>query len=555
MNKKRNLTEDTSLVTIKNFNELLEFHCSTSNFDRYLKIENVSFDFEIGADFYANIKKNYPTIVTLIFHNCVFLYNVSCENSIFEYSLSFYKSIFKGEADFGHTTFKSEVDFFSAIFENEANFEFTSIEGEAKFRNVIFKGEAKFRNVIFKGKADFGYTTFEGRTSFAFATFKREAQFWFAIFKGKAQFWQTTFKGQTNFLSAEFELKVDFMNTTFEGMSDFGSVKFNDEINMLGVNFLDTLCFSRTRFKKNINFENCNFMQTVELINISSIDDSCALLDLNFRFSNIEKLFVIDLGYRNTSDRFKSSINGNVDFSYCFFKKDSVVILRNIEGFQKKEIHEINFEYANIHGNIVMQDIEYNSLSLENATVMGSISLSDNVKFKHTAGRHTDCVLKHEALKINDNVNFLKYRKREHFKICKDWFQKEEKDRYYLLKYTRNFFNGISETIVILLNLCSNNFGQSWILGVFFTLGVAALSVANLQIKSNDIIIAFDLKDAWTYLPKFWNDTIKFVWLPNTISEESKKLAEASITVFVLGKIAVGFGIYQTVAAFRRHGK
>ena len=567
MNEKSNLIEDTSLIAIQSFGELIEYPGLIYILNGCLIIKNISFNFEIGADFYTNIKKEHSTIAKLRFDNCVFLCNVSCKNSIFEYSLNFHNSIFKSEADFGrvifkgeayfwNTKFESKAYFWNAKFEGKAYFSEAKFESEAAFGNAKFEGEAYFSEAKFESEANFMNAKFEGAAYFGSAEFESEANFRVTKFKDMVCFLEAKFKGIAYFMGAIFEGAANFAKVIFEGAANFSNAKFEDEafflwaifkdiLEMIDVKFLGKLTFRGTRFKKQVNLRNCDFIQTVEFVNISSIDDFDALLSFDFSFSNIENFFIIDIRHENRSKDFNVLINGDIDFKYCFFKKDSVVILRNITDFQKENKHEINFEYANIHGNIVMQDIKYNSLSLENATVMGSISLSDNAVFKQTAGRHTDCVLKHESLKVNDIVNYLIYRKEEHVKIYKTLFKQKQ------------FARGIAECIAAGLNRISNNCGQNWILGLGFTLMFAIIFYSLYIISTPEYSFAnpFLLGDFAICSKKYWLGFIKFFWLPNGFNILTEASNGWGYIPFVIGKIAVGFGLYQTIAAFRRHGK
>lgn len=257
-----------------------------------------------------------------------------------------------------------------------------------------------------------------------------------------------------------------------------------------------SLHFQNTTFAGGVNFDNCNFNGTIEFEKISP-----------------------SIGTSN---------NNALSFNNCFFHSDSIVIVQNIDNIN----YNIVIEKTTIRGIVIMRNIKANSLSLKDSKVTGTISLAGNIDFNKTIGSHTDCILKHEAHKISDIVNFLKYRKREHVKIYKELFKQK--------KYVR----GSAKWLVVTLNRISNDFGQNWILGVGFTVGFAMLFVAILIAISKDLNFS-----------TYWNDSLNFLWLPSTFSEESKKIADVSMTIYLLGKIVVGFGIYQTITAFRRHGK
>jgi len=73
---------------------------------------------------------------------------------------------------------------------------------------------------------------------------------------------------------------------------------------------------------------------------------------------------------------------------------------------------------------------------------------------------------------------------------------------------------------------------------------------------ANKIVFTPNIPIAWNYFwGTFWSDILKFLWLPDMLEGDMKDWEKSSWTLYVLGKILVGFGIYQTIAAFRRYGK
>ena len=72
----------------------------------------------------------------------------------------------------------------------------------------------------------------------------------------------------------------------------------------------------------------------------------------------------------------------------------------------------------------------------------------------------------------------------------------------------------------------------------------------------------FFWKDDWNFLwndKQFWSGFINFFWLPTgfneLVSQKSKDVngGEWGALFFILGKIIIAYGIYQTVAAFRKY--
>ena len=59
----------------------------------------------------------------------------------------------------------------------------------------------------------------------------------------------------------------------------------------------------------------------------------------------------------------------------------------------------------------------------------------------------------------------------------------------------------------------------------------------------------------------FWPDAFEFLWLPQGIKKLSDSTANLSwftipiVAFFIIGKILIAYGVFQTVSAFRKHGK
>ena len=314
------------------------------------------------------------------------------------------------------------------------------------------------------------------------------------MFEGEVEFLHTTFQGSTYFWRTIFKNKADFNAAHFHLEASFSSMYVHSQI-----------LFAKTIFDNNIIFENCNFNDTIIFENI---------------------LRSIEMG------------SNKLSFISCFFYDNSILILRN---FVIDD--DVIIEASAMRGSVIMQNIKANLFSLTNSVVTGSVSLAYNVKFAKTSGRYTDCILKHEAQKIGDAVNYLKYRKEEQIKI----YEEVLSDKKYL-KWFADWF-------VAKLNFISTDFGQSWVRGVVFTVVSAMICVFILQYKSDQIIFTTNISSIIDYLPIYWNDVMTFLWLPNIIHKGSVSIADGSMTIFVIGKILIGFGIYQTITAFRRHGK
>lgn len=159
------------------------------------------------------------------------------------------------------------------------------------------------------------------------------------------------------------------------------------------------------------------------------------------------------------------------------------------------------------------------------------------------------CLLKNQAISRNENIKAFEYRKNE------------------LTSYTNELKgkkNKTQERIVLLLNRLSNNHGIDWGRGILFTLSTWLLFYMLFEWANSSFCI-FKNPDCTVALfnNKFWSDALTYLWIPDGLTELAVGLKTehslisfaAMIIFFILGKVSIAYGIFQTISAFRRHGK
>lgn len=118
-----------------------------------------------------------------------------------------------------------------------------------------------------------------------------------------------------------------------------------------------------------------------------------------------------------------------------------------------------------------------------------------------------------------------------------------------------------ADKLLLFLNHISNKNGYSWGRGIFFTLIISILSFCIytlLNEKENYLYSQQYLDNTLQELKKLdlWNKFIKFFTsFPKlTLDEYKKDSWEINLWVW-LARVFIGYGIYQTIAAFRKYGK
>jgi hypothetical protein len=181
-------------------------------------------------------------------------------------------------------------------------------------------------------------------------------------------------------------------------------------------------------------------------------------------------------------------------------------------------------------------------------SVLGSFNL-DGHKIQKYANRKSLRVLKNAYLQSGDKIEGLQFHKLE-----MEYYYNELKNKIKEKGLTFKDWRGyLSELLILFLNKKSNNFGLSWVRGIVFT---SIVSVIFLFAFMSLVWIQ------WEFQPNFITigDTIKaFLQFINVTNWEYEPFGIedynwAYVPLFI-GRIFIGYGIYQTIQAFRKYGK
>lgn len=142
------------------------------------------------------------------------------------------------------------------------------------------------------------------------------------------------------------------------------------------------------------------------------------------------------------------------------------------------------------------------------------------------------------------------------------FFKSYEMDAYTKsLKFSQKSF---SDILLLNLNKYSNKHGLSWPTGILFTFLAWQLCYASFVILQDGAAYPWESDCNWLLFDRsYWNTAVQYLWLPEGLDELSKFYGGtkpalnliAGTFVFLLGKVAIAYGIFQAVSAFRKFGK
>lgn len=310
---------------------------------------------------------------------------------------------------------------------------------------------------------------------------------------------------------------TQFDHCIFETMFELSKNNFN-YLNINDCNFKLNFTFLNNSIEDNITVMNSHFGQIQAKgsnFGLKSLFKNCNFLDIsNFSYLKSNKSTV---KFENCIFKNSCYFNNSIILSLEF----NSVIFQNVTSFQ---------------GLNCSLDIKFNTSYFE------KIGFFENIKIgnKNSLDLNTIRIIKGQLSKSESKIEYLKFNaleQKEHFKKLK----KNSPDYY-----------------ILLLNSWSNDFGRNWIKGLKFTIKTSAifflaLITLNSFIASN-YPLRFKLNSNFVDFSTILSEYLKFTLSLGFNNEEIQSNGFLYL-IFIISKIFIGFGIYQTISAFRKFGK
>jgi len=337
---------------------------------------------------------------------------------------------------------------------------------------------------------------------------------------------------QMNLISVSNDVKTDSTifkkavfidNSLFHGLNYWTDARFEQQLHI-----------HQTTFSKHLSFAYSQFEQAVSL-NTSSFESA----DISFTGA----LFNNDFSFGGRiGDERPSTVTGNITFQGAVIAANSVVRIFKMNSRQSP-VGTLKFTNALIKGLLDIREVYVNHISFDGTVVSGNIQDNGSL-FTAIRDRNTARLLKHEAKKINNTISALALYRIE-MSIHAKSLEKHQ----------------VGDLISLFLNRISNNYGLSWTRAVLFTIG-GGLLFYSMFIMAGDGW-AFPWTSRWDFLfnnESFWAGFVNYFWLPtgfNSLVTDAPNYhfvgGYSGAVFFLSGKILIAYGIYQTIAAFRKY--
>ncbi|MFW6046870.1 MAG: hypothetical protein ACOCP4_03675, partial [Candidatus Woesearchaeota archaeon] len=421
-------------------------------------------------------------------------------------------------ANFFNVTFIDVVDFEAAIFRTK----------EICFRCSKFKKAVNFLDAQFDGKLDFRFCNISGDVLLNY-----ENKFNRTLNKPlNIQLDETTFEQKVIFYNRHFDSST-FSNTKFTALSDFFNTSFNKNVCFDKTDFLGTTVFAEAIFHKkaiflytqvsrNMILRNTQFLGGVNLALINFIGEGY-INTLEVKIHDVPSDGIVS---ENTYKYLSEKIN-------IRHKRETFRILKHEALKQNNKIDALNFHGVEMQTHLIeLQEIK----RLVDKKQDSLISRYNNINKPLFNFRCFQLKTK-KYLPVKCLIILIVFQK----VILKlKLFKNEE----------RSYWN----RMILKLNKLSNIFGLNPGRGILFTFLTTILfySIFLIFLTLECNCLEFNINnlgETFKYGAHFFNLS-KWDYKPFNINTYNWTLL-----VLVLGRIVIGFGIYQTVQAFRKYGR
>ncbi|WP_321298977.1 hypothetical protein [Marinifilum fragile] len=206
------------------------------------------------------------------------------------------------------------------------------------------------------------------------------------------------------------------------------------------------------------------------------------------------------------------------------------------------------FGSATFTKDVDIRRAEFGSIDLADTEMKENTKLVhyETAKFHKVNNRITGLYLKQYAQKMNDSVSMLLFKELEMDAYRKYLFSFES-----LMDNSGfNKFRLASDIFILTLNKLSNSHGTSFFRGVLFTMAVWGVFFSWFVMVRDGVGNAF----IWTN-GEYLNEAVNYLWLFNGLKglTTGSTVLWSCIIPFLLGKIFIAYGIYQTISAFRKY--
>ncbi|MBW3519531.1 hypothetical protein [Flavobacterium sp. NKUCC04_CG] len=502
--------------------------------------------------------KNINININIIFERCVFEYKFELFKVQFHKGITFKKVTFKN--DFDVTSSEGNINFLRlSIFEGGFNC-FKSELNIADFSfidNIVVEENFKIIKSVFKKTLILDYievkkTLLLIENSFGENVTFKNSKLENALLENNnfedidldklpsLNFSQAIINSGLNVYENRWKT-IDISNSNFKSYFYLESTQCKS-LNAIATTFDDSVLILKSEFILGLNFTDSIFNSTISLVHNR-------MLDAKIHFVRVKLYGELFLGNDNSES--KMMFAGEINFDQATIYDTAIVRFQDINN---KELPNgiIKLTKAVVKGGVYFNDVFIRMIHLKSAAVPGFINHESNQLFT-VEDWESACILKNEFKKNNNQITYNAYYKKEM--------------KCFSISEEANFW----DKVILYLNKWSNNFGTSWARGILFTFLSSLLFFAAYYLLTFDhFYYGGDPNTFFLIESDFWCSYLNYFWILagfNLLLENlaagftggfwiilwGVTLSVLSILSFVIGKIMIGYGTFQTIKAFRKY--
>jgi len=344
-------------------------------------------------------------------------------------------------------------------------------------------------------------------------------------------------KGSFSFENATFENCV-FEEFTFLSLTDADEISFFNSI-FKRCSFIKAIlsnaAFNRTCFESNAYFDNAK-LQYNSTPGTGNFFDAVFNLDAYFNFVDFTK----GAFFNGSTFKGLAMFPGNnkdfdciADYSGCKFEKNVF--------FDNSHYDHLEIQNAVFSTVASFQGMQCNEIKINRAVFSQYADFLDAEILR--GDRNSFRTIKNEFLRHNNSVDALEYQAKELREF----------------ESTLHFDKRWKEKFVLYFYKISNDFNTNWVKGLWFTL-LSTIAFYTLYIFTLPGLKIMWQPQGWDYFLNSVNSTMMYFFKFFIITHDLDfmkgfKPNFLSYLIDSIGRIFIGYGIYQTVQAFRKYGK
>ncbi|HAS40219.1 MAG TPA: hypothetical protein DCS93_07055 [Microscillaceae bacterium] len=393
--------------------------------------------------------------------------------------------------------------------------------------NCEFKGDLRFNHIHFEEKVLFNACVFEEKVIFQNCIFKQDVSYEKYYDDDGVNSKKTIFKKQVCFIGCTFGVEKtseDFTPT---------SVHFKD------VEFQGDVCFKETTFHSKVRFHNSIFTQSVDFENTVFND----LADFYYTiFESAQQFHLTDF-------------MGITIFSNATFEKEVQFLHNKVSSTSSISFQEVEFQQAldisraNFGCTLSFFGAEIN----ENPTELGLYESNEGKTTAYQKIRESFRIVKQTYTAEGNKIEAGKQNRNEMRIYWRELKASKGSPTTQLKWYERPISPRRQNLAILWFNGLSNRHGTSWLRGFVFTIIVAIpfFGLMSLFLR-NQWVWDCSLDGAGYVIKSFLQFLNVTLWKYQPYGKEINGWA---YFILFIGRLFVGYGIYQTVQAFRKFSK